>query len=72
LEANKERCEELVERSLAMVTALAPEIGYDRAADLAKRAHAEGKTIRELCLEQQVLPEDKLNELLDPRPQTGK
>ncbi|GAB4165177.1 MAG: class II fumarate hydratase [Geothermobacteraceae bacterium] len=72
LEANKERCEELVERSLAMVTALAPEIGYDRAAELAKKAHAEGKTIREICLERQVLPEDKLNELLDPRPQTGR
>jgi fumarate hydratase class II len=70
LTANRERCEELVEQSLAMVTALAPEIGYDRAADLAKKAYESGKTIREICLEQQVLPADVLERLLDPRPQT--
>ncbi|TYO95434.1 fumarase class II [Geothermobacter ehrlichii] len=71
LQADRERCEEMVEKSLAMVTALAPEIGYDRAADLAKQAFAEGKTIREICLEKEILPAERLERLLDPRPQTG-
>jgi fumarate hydratase class II len=72
LAANRQRCEELVERSLAMVTALAPRIGYDRAAQLAKQAHESGKTIRQLCLEQNVLPEAELSALLDARTQTGR
>jgi len=71
LQADRKRCEEMVEKSLAMVTALAPAIGYDRAAELAKQAHAEGKTIRQVCLEQGILPPDQLDRLLDPRPQTG-
>ncbi|MFW6066143.1 MAG: class II fumarate hydratase [Planctomycetota bacterium] len=71
IEANCGRCEQLIEQSLAMVTALAPEIGYDAAADIAKQAHATGKTIREICLEKDVVPADKLDKLLDARRQTG-
>jgi fumarate hydratase class II len=71
LEANEPRCRELVERSLAMVTALAPRIGYDAAAEIAKQAHQTGKTIREICLEKAVLPAAELEELLDARRQTG-
>ncbi len=71
LEADRDRCEQLIERSLAMVTALAPEIGYDAAADIAKQAHATGKTIREICLEKEVLPAEKLDTLLNARDQTG-
>ncbi|RMG92175.1 MAG: class II fumarate hydratase [Zetaproteobacteria bacterium] len=67
LAANEERCTEQVAWSMSMVTPLAPVIGYDRAADIAKRAVAERKTVRELCLELQVLSEDELDELLDPR-----
>lgn len=66
IEANRERCQELVEKSLAMVTALAPVIGYDAAAKIAKEAFTTGKTVREVCKEQKVLPEDKLNRILDP------
>jgi fumarate hydratase class II len=66
LEANREVCEASVEKSLAMVTGLNPFIGYERAAALAKEAFASGKTIRELCRERKVLPEDQLNEALDP------
>jgi fumarate hydratase class II len=66
LEANEEACAASVEQSLSMVTSLNPLIGYDRAAALAKEAFKTGKTIRELCREQQVLPEDQLNEALDP------
>ncbi len=66
LKANKERCEELVEKSLAMVTSLAPVIGYDNAAKLAKESHLTGKTVRELCIEKKVLPEKELAKILDP------
>jgi len=72
LTANTQRCAELVEQSLAMVTSLAPDLGYDRAAELAKQAFTEGVTIRELCLREKVLSEKELNRLLDPLPQTGK
>jgi fumarate hydratase class II len=64
--ANKERCAELVELSMAMVTSLAPRIGYDRAAEIAKESAATGKTVRQICLEKKVLPEDELNRALDP------
>jgi fumarate hydratase class II len=66
MEPNPEACEAAVEQSLAMATALCPRIGYERAAALAKEAFATGKTIRQLCLEKQVLPEAQLNEALDP------
>src|SRR6184192_3640219 len=64
--ANKARCEELVELSMAMVTSLAPKIGYDRAAELAKESVRTGKTVRELCREKKILPEKELERALDP------
>ena len=70
IEANRERCEELVERSLAMVTSLVPRIGYDAAAEIAKESMRTGRTVRELCRERQVLPEAELAEALDPWAQT--
>ncbi|HEY8498080.1 MAG TPA: class II fumarate hydratase [Limnochordales bacterium] len=70
LAADRERCESLVEQSLAMVTALAPRIGYDRAAQLAKQAYDSRRTIREVALEAGVLPPDELAALLDPESQT--
>ena len=66
IEANEERCNQLVEQSLAMVTALAPMIGYDAAAKIAKESFTSGKTVREVCQEHKLLPEDKLNKILDP------
>src|SRR5207248_3189586 len=66
IKANKARCEELVELSMAMVTALAPKIGYDRAAEIAKESVRTGKTVRELCREQKILPEKELSLALDP------
>src|SRR5262245_62216967 len=50
IEPNEERIRELLERSLMLVTALAPHIGYDRAAEIAKKAHREGSTLREAAL----------------------
>jgi fumarate hydratase class II len=71
LEAGRERAAALVEQSLAMVTSLAPEIGYDKAAALAKEAYRTGKTIREVAAAKSGIPEEKLAELLDPWTQTG-
>jgi fumarate hydratase class II len=48
--ANRERIAELLERSLMLVTALAPHIGYDKAAEIAKRAHHEGTTLKDAAL----------------------
>jgi len=64
--ANEERCRELVELSMSMVTSLAPKIGYDRAAEIAKESAKTGRTVRELCREKKVLPEAELNAALDP------
>ncbi len=70
LEANRPRCAELIEQSLAMCTSLAPLIGYDAAAAIAKEAAATGKTVRQIALEKKILDEGKLKELLDPRSMT--
>jgi fumarate hydratase class II len=64
--ANKARCQELVELSMAMVTSLAPKIGYDRAAEIAKESMKTGKTVRQICLEKKVLPKTELDRALDP------
>jgi len=68
--ANKERAESLVEWSMSMVTSLAPVIGYDAAAKLAKRAVDEGRTVRDLCQSEKILPAVQLEELLDARKMT--
>lgn len=70
LEADKDRCESLIEQSLAMCTSLAPVIGYDQAAAIAKTAYASGKTIREVALAESGLSADQLNDLLDAASQT--
>jgi len=66
IEANAERCRELVELSMAMVTSLAPKIGYDRAAEIAKESARTGKTVREICREKKLLGENELEGTLDP------
>jgi len=66
LVANEEKCREGVEKSLSMATALNPYIGYERAAEVAKEAFKTGKTVREVCLEWNVLPPEQLEEVLDP------
>jgi fumarate hydratase class II len=64
--ANEERCRELVELSMAMVTSLAPKIGYDRAAEIAKESAKTGRTVREIAREKKLLPEKELERALDP------
>jgi fumarate hydratase class II len=65
IEADKERCESLVEQSLAMCTPLAPVIGYDKAAEIAKKAYKEGKTVREVAREVSGLSEQQLSEIFN-------
>ena len=64
--ANSARCGELVEFSMAMVTSLAPIIGYDRAAEIAKESAKTGKTVRTICMERHILAEAELVLALDP------
>ena len=64
---NRERCRDLIEQSLAMVTPLAVKIGYDRAAELAHEAYHTGKTIRAILTEKRVLPQGEIDRILDPR-----
>ena len=63
IEADEKRCKELIEKSLMLCTALAPVIGYDKAAQIAKKAHAEGKTVREVATEMGIADLDKLLDL---------
>jgi len=64
LKADRRRCEAYVEQSLALVTALVPLVGYDRAAAVAKQAYETGKTIRQVALEEKIASEDELAKLL--------
>jgi fumarate hydratase class II len=66
LRADEGRCADSIEKSLAMCTALAPEIGYDAAARIAKEAYQSGRTVREVARAQKILPEERLAEILDP------
>ncbi|MFC1724845.1 class II fumarate hydratase [candidate division KSB1 bacterium] len=66
LKADKKRCNELIERSLAMCTALSHEIGYDAAAKIAKEAFEKNTTVRKVALKHNILPEKKLEKILDP------
>jgi fumarate hydratase class II len=68
--ANEARCQELLEGNLSLATALAPKLGYDEAAAIAKQAFREGKTAREVARERAVLPDAELDELLDARAMT--
>jgi fumarate hydratase class II len=64
IKANRARCEELVEKSYALATAITPSIGYDRAAQIVKKAQSENKTIREVMLEDGI-PRDEVDRILD-------
>jgi fumarate hydratase class II len=67
LRADRKRCEEMVEKSLALATALTPKIGYDEAARIAQKAYAQNKTIRQVAEEEGIFSKEELNRLFDPR-----
>ena len=66
IDANEERIAELVERSLMLVTALAPEIGYDNAATIAKHALENGQTLRKAGLELGLVDAETFDRLVQP------
>ncbi len=68
---NEARIAELLERSLMLVTALAPHIGYDRAAEIAKRAHRDGSTLREAALALGFVSAAQFDQWVRPEKMTG-
>jgi fumarate hydratase, class II len=68
--ADRKRCFDYADRSLMVVTATTPHIGYDNAAKVAKKAMAENKSIREVILEEKLLPKEKLDAVLDLKKMT--
>jgi fumarate hydratase class II len=68
--ANEERAAFLLDQNAIIATALVPHIGYDKAAEITKRAFQEGRGVREIALEMKVLPPDELDAALDVRPMT--
>ena len=63
LKADQKRCEEMIEKSLALVTALVPKIGYDEAARIARKAHQQNKTIRKVLEEEGLFSKEELSRL---------
>ncbi|HEU4965142.1 MAG TPA: aspartate ammonia-lyase [Bacilli bacterium] len=66
LQANIDRCRELVERSVGIVTAINPHVGYETATVVAKEALKTGRSVREICLERGILTEEELDVILNP------
>lgn len=64
--ANKTRCRYLAENSVGIITALCPHLGYQKAADIAKKAIKTGESVHDLVLSEKLLTEDALNEILNP------
>ena len=71
IEPDRERIRSLVERSLMLVTALAPRLGYDRAAQIAKKAHAEGITLKEAALALGYLTAEEFDREVRPERMLG-
>jgi fumarate hydratase class II len=71
IRANTARIEELVEKSLMLVTALAPRLGYDNAARIAKAAHANGTTLRAEAIRLKLLEAEEFDALVRPEQMTG-
>jgi len=67
---NRERIASLVDKNPILVTALNPVIGYDKAAQIAKKAYAEGRSLKDVAAEMTGLSREELNRLLDPKPMT--
>ncbi|HSM03893.1 MAG TPA: class II fumarate hydratase [Longimicrobiales bacterium] len=68
--ANEDRCRELLEKNPSIATALNPHIGYDRAAEVAKQAAREHRSVRDVVLERDLLPADEVDAALDVRSMT--
>jgi len=64
--ANAERCREMVDRSIGLVTAVVPVLGYEKASEIAQEALESGRSVREIILARGLLSADDLDELLSP------
>lgn len=64
--ANETRCRYLVENSVGIITAICPHVGYQKAADVAKKALKTGESVRDLILSEKLLTEEELEEIMDP------
>ncbi len=64
--ANRERCAELVEGSVGVITAICPQVGYKKSAKVAKEAIATGKSVREVLKEENIMSEKEIDAILDP------
>lgn len=64
--ANETRCHYLVENSVGIITAICPHVGYQKAADIAKKALQTGESVRSLILEEQLMSQEDLESILDP------
>ncbi len=64
--ANEERCRELVEGSVGIITAICPKVGYKKSADIAKDAIKSGKSVRDVLKKENILSDDEINKILDP------
>ena len=71
IKANKDKINELLKKSLMLVTALNPHIGYDNAAKIAKKAHQDGTTLKEAALELKLLDEKEFDKIVDPKKMIG-
>jgi fumarate hydratase class II len=71
IEANRERIKEHMERSLMLVTALAPHIGYDKASEIAKAAHKRGTTLRQEAVRLGAISAEEFDRLVRPEDMTG-
>lgn len=72
IQVNQQRVDELLQKSLMLVTALNPHIGYDNAAKIAKTAHKEGLTLKEAALKLNLLTEQQFDEWVNPADMLGK
>jgi fumarate hydratase class II len=68
--ANKDRIKQLLNDSLMLVTALNPHVGYDNAAKIAKKAHAEGKTLKQVAVELGLLKAEDFDKFVRPQDMT--
>ena len=64
--ANPERCRELVDGSVGVITAICPKLGYKESADIAKRAIKTGESVRDVLKEKNILSDEEIHRLLDP------
>jgi aspartate ammonia-lyase len=64
--ANRDRCRSLVENSVGIITAICPHVGYQKAAEIAKKAMKTGESVRSLILQEKLLTDEELDEILEP------